>query len=87
MSSKNQTPLTWPEIRKASQAAGFYHGYMAAEENAGETIYVEKAAPEEDYDRIALGSLEQALAYSQLDKANPFPQSPARKLSGEITRR
>lgn len=60
---------TWNEIRKAADAAGFFHGWMGAEENAASTIYEEKAAPAEDFDRLALASLSEALAYGTLDKA------------------
>jgi hypothetical protein len=60
---------TWTEIRKAADAAGFYHGWMGAEENAAETIYVEKARPAEDFDAVALASLEDTLACGTLDPA------------------
>ncbi len=63
------TTKTWNEIRKAADAAGFYHGWMGAEENAATTIYEEKAAAPEDFDRIALGSLRDAMASGSLDKA------------------
>lgn len=59
----------WQEIRKAADKAGFFHGWMGAEENAAETIYVEKAAAPEDFDRIAINSLRDALASGMLDKA------------------
>lgn len=59
----------WNEIRKAADAAGFFHGWMSAEENAATTIYEEKVAPAEDFDRIALGTLQDALASGSLDKA------------------
>jgi hypothetical protein len=59
----------WTEIRKAADAAGFFHGWMSAEENAAETVHVEKAVPVEDFDKIALATLQDALANGSLDKA------------------
>jgi hypothetical protein len=58
----------WSEIRKASETAGFFHGWMSAEENAAETIHVEKAANPEDFDKLALASLCDALANGSLDE-------------------
>jgi len=60
--------LTWKEIYRASNEAGFFHGVMGAEENASDTIYVDKAAAPEDFDKIALASLEGYLAEGTLDK-------------------
>lgn len=55
---------TWKEVYTAATEAGFYQAVMAAEENAGETIYGEKAAEAFEFDRLAFASLEDRLAYS-----------------------
>ncbi|RUW55577.1 hypothetical protein EOA32_00735 [Mesorhizobium sp. M1A.F.Ca.ET.072.01.1.1] len=59
-------PTNWNEIRKAADKAGFFHGWMAAEENAAETT---KTTSGPEFERIALSSLCEALAYNTLDKA------------------
>lgn len=61
--------MTWTEIRKAADAAGFYHGWMGAEENASDTIYIEKTRAAEDFDAVALASLQDALCSESLDPA------------------
>jgi hypothetical protein len=48
----------WYELDRAAQAEGFYQFTMAAEENANETIYVEKAATEDQLAELCFGSLE-----------------------------
>jgi hypothetical protein len=59
----------WSEIRKAASDAGFSAGWMNAEINASDTVHVEKSFPVSDFDKIALASLCQMLAYGELDKA------------------
>jgi hypothetical protein len=54
----------WYELDRAAQAEGFYQFTMAAEENANETIYVEKAATEDQLAELCFGSLEYLLCYS-----------------------
>lgn len=61
--------LTWKEIIKASDEAGFFHGVMGAEENAATTVHEEKSAPVEDYERLCLSTLSEYLAYGTLDRA------------------
>jgi hypothetical protein len=54
----------WYELDRAAQAEGFYQFTMAAEENANEAIYVEKAATEDQLAELCFGSLESLLCYS-----------------------
>jgi hypothetical protein len=49
----------WDEIRKAADAAGFYHGWMMAEENAVDTLGCDHG---EEFERLALASLQSLLA-------------------------
>ncbi len=60
------TKQTWEQIRKAASAAGFYHGWMSAEENAMDTT---GAVLGPEFDDVALRSLQTLLAYGSLDKA------------------
>ena len=59
---------TWYELDRAAQAEGFYQFTMAAEENANETIFVEKAAKEDQLAELCFSSLESLLCDSD-DKA------------------
>ena len=59
----------WQEIRKAAAEAGYVHGWMNAEINAWETIRVDNARSEAEFDNLALGSLQDALANGSLDPA------------------
>lgn len=59
---------TWTEIRNAADAAGFYHGWMAAEENAADTV-AEKTVRPEEFEKIAMASLQESLAYGSLSAA------------------
>jgi hypothetical protein len=57
---------TWTEIRKAADAAGFYHGWMGAEENAMDTL---QAASGPEFDALSLRTLEGLLADGAIEAA------------------
>ena len=57
-----RTTTEWYNLDAAAQAAGFYQLMMGAEDNANETIHVEKAAPAEEFADLCFGSLEGLLA-------------------------
>lgn len=66
----------WDEIYTATAAQpaslGLYHFTMGAEENAQETIHVERAAPESDYYGICLRTLADSLCYTDNKAAQDF---------------
>jgi hypothetical protein len=66
----------WEAIRTATEAQpsslGLYHFTMGAEENAEETIHVERAAPSADYYGICLRTLADALCYTDNKAAQDF---------------
>ena len=62
----------WYELDCAAQVEGFYQFTMAAEENANETIFVEKAATEDQLAELCFSSLEGLLCYSKDEAAHAW---------------
>lgn len=62
----------WNALCTAADAADFYQFTMGAEENAQQTIYVDKSAPEAEYVELCIGSLEGLLADSDDTAAHAF---------------
>lgn len=67
-----RTITDWHKLDAAAQEAGFYQFTMGAEENASDTVYVEKAAPVEEFAELCFGSLEMLLADSGDAAAHAF---------------
>jgi hypothetical protein len=59
----------WYELDRAAQSEGFYQFTMAAEENANETIHIEKAATEDQLAELCFSSLEGLLCDSDDEAA------------------
>lgn len=61
-------PITWKELYKAADKAGFATEVMACEENANDTI-LERAAEADQFDALAMGTLEERLACGMVSPA------------------
>ena len=66
------TRTEWNTLYTAADAAGFYQFTLGAEENAQQTIYVDKSASEAEYIELCIGSLEGLLADSDDTAAHAF---------------
>jgi hypothetical protein len=66
---------TWNEIARAAETApfnsGLFHFTMSAETNAQDTID-EGNGTQDDFDRLALSTLQQILSYSDDKAAHKF---------------